>query len=139
MTIAMTRHPLLLYQLHSNVWKRSTAEGLQPLVRNQCHMRCKATLVACTAACGLRLEFTVAAATAALAAPALPALETLIGLPLPPAELLARLARSGLDLVPRRPDAALLSRTCKVRPWTLIPRHDAGCEQCAVLEASVLC
>lgn len=75
-----------------------------------------ATLDAHTAACGLRLEFAVAAATAALVAPALPALESLISHPLPPTELLARLARAGLDLVPRRPDAALLSRACKVSP-----------------------
>ena len=67
-------------------------------------------------ACGLRLEFALTASTAALVSPALPALESLIGLPLPPAELLAQLARAGLDLVPRQPDAALLSRACKVRP-----------------------
>ena len=72
--------------------------------------------LACTAACGMRLEFAVAGATAALVAPALPAMESLISLSLPPAELVARLARAGLDLVPRRPDAALLSRTCKVPP-----------------------
>ena len=58
------------------------------------------------------------AATAALVAPALPALESLIRRPLPPAELVARLARAGLDLVPRRPDAVLLSRTCKVFPYS---------------------
>ena len=58
------------------------------------------------------------AATAALVAPAVPALEGLISRPLPPAELVARLARAGLDLVPRRPDAALLSRTCKVSPYS---------------------
>lgn len=58
----------------------------------------------------------MSAASVALVAPEHPALGSLIGQPLPPAKLLVRLARCGLDLMPRRSDAALLSRTSKACP-----------------------
>ena len=58
----------------------------------------------------------MSAAGVALVAPEHPALVSLIGQPMSPAELLVRLARCGLDLMPRRSDAALLSRTSKASP-----------------------
>jgi hypothetical protein len=85
------------------------------------------------AACGLRLEFDVGAGAAALAEPRPMQLQGLADGGLPPAELLARLARCGLDLRPRRADAALVARGPKVlrRGATAgaMAAHVAGCAQ----------
>ncbi len=67
------------------------------------------------AACGLRLEFEVGAGAVELAEPRPPQLQGLADSALPPAELLARLARCGLDLRPRGADAALVASALKVR------------------------
>ena len=76
----------------------------------------------------------MSAASVALVAPEHPALRSLIGQPMPPAELLVRLARCGLDLMPRRSDAALLPRTTKACPvQTLSLRHRSTWPSCLAL------
>lgn len=104
-----------------------------PLQRRRCSSAERRLSGGGDAACGLRLEFEVIAGAAALAKPCPPQLQGLADGALPPAELLARLARCGLDLRPRRADAALVPRAPKVlRPGAVaraMTAHATGCSQ----------